>query len=252
NYLLSGDSREVDHMNEGVRLLVDELQASQKQSSSDQQRIALEQVQKNEQSWASEFAAPLLEKRKEVDAGNATVADLQIFYLQKDATSWVKGSTEYLDVADLENKKVLDERRKSDETTGTATIVIASLSTLAALILGIFIAYRTASSITEPLGNLMKVAQRIGNAGDLDHEIDIKRDDEIGELARTFASMVTYLREMAAVSEAIAGGNLSVEVEPRSKNDTLGNAFSRMVEGLRSLYAMFAMHPHKWQALPAK
>ena len=76
-------------------------------------------MQKNEQSWATEFATPLLEKRKEVDAGNATVADLQIFYLQKDASAWVKGSTEYLDVADLENKKVLDESRESDETAGT-------------------------------------------------------------------------------------------------------------------------------------
>jgi methyl-accepting chemotaxis protein len=235
NYLLSGDSREVDRMNEGIRLLSEALQGSEKMSNSDQQRIALQQVEKNEKAWSSEFASPLLEKRKDVDAGNATVADLQIFYLQKDASSWVKASTEYLDAADLENKKNLEERRKSDETAGTATIAIASLSTLAALILGGFIAYQTASSITEPLANLMKVAQRIGNAGDLDHEIDIKRDDEIGELARTFTSMVTYLREMAAVSEAIAGGNLSVEVEPRSKNDTLGNAFSRMIEGLRNL-----------------
>jgi methyl-accepting chemotaxis protein len=235
NYLLSGDSREVDRMNEGIRFLSESLQRSEKESSSEQQRIALEQVEKNEKSWSTDFAAPLLEKRKDVDAGNATVADLQIFYLQKDASSWVKNSTEFLDTADLENKKNLEERRRSDETTGTATIVIASLSTLAALLLGGFIAYRTATSITEPLANLMKVAQRIGNAGDLDHEIDVKREDEIGELARTFASMVTYLREMAAVSEAIAGGNLSVEVEPRSKNDTLGNAFSRMIEGLRNL-----------------
>jgi methyl-accepting chemotaxis protein len=235
NYLLSGDSREVERMNEGIRLLGEALQSGEKLSASEQQRIALQQVEKNEKAWTSQFASPLLEKRKDVDAGNATVADLQIFYLQKDASSWVKGSTEFLDAADLENNKNLEERRKSDETTGTATIVIASLSTLAALILGGFIAYQTATSITEPLANLMKVAQRIANAGDLDHEIDIKRDDEIGELARTFTGMVTYLREMAAVSEAIAGGNLSVEVEPRSKNDTLGNAFSRMIEGLRNL-----------------
>jgi methyl-accepting chemotaxis protein len=43
------------------------------------------------------------------------------------------------------------------------------------------------------------------------------------------------LKEMASVSEAIAGGNLSVEVKPRSKDDTLGNAFVRMVDGLRNL-----------------
>src|SRR5262249_17674270 len=58
---------------------------------------------------------------------------------------------------------------------------------------------------------------------------------EIGELARSFSSMVNYLKEMASVSEAIAGGNLMVDVQPRSKNDTLGNAFARMTEGLRNL-----------------
>ena len=235
NYLLSGDSREIDRMNDGLRTLNDALVDSQKQSNSEQQRNALDKVQKNEQSWATEFAAPLLEKRKEVDAGNATVADLQIFYLQKDASSWVKNSTDYLDVADSENKKVLDERRKSDETAGTVTIMVALLSTLGALGLGVVIAYRSAKSITEPLNNLMNVAQQIATAGDLDHAIDIKRDDEIGQLAGTFTSMVTYLKEMAAVSEAIAGGNLNVEVQPRSKNDTLGNAFRGMIEGLRSM-----------------
>jgi len=115
------------------------------------------------------------------------------------------------------------------------TIAIALISTLLALALGGAIAYTSAKSITHPLNNLMSVAQRIANAGDLDHEIDVKRQDEIGELAKTFKNMVLYLREMAAVSEAIAGGNLSVEVTPRSKNDTLGNAFVRMIEGLRKL-----------------
>src|SRR5256886_2472904 len=81
----------------------------------------------------------------------------------------------------------------------------------------------------------MTVARQIGDMGNLDHTIDIKRQDEIGELARCFGNMVTYLKEMASVSEAIAGGDLSVEVQPRSKHDTLGNAFARMVEGLRNL-----------------
>jgi methyl-accepting chemotaxis protein len=235
NYLLSGDSREVDRMNDGVHVLSDKLQAAETLSNSDQQRTALEKVLQTEQSWAREFAAPLVEKRKEVDEGNATVAELQIFYLQKDASSWVKTSTEYLDTADQESRRVLEQRRKSDETAATATILIALLSTVLALVLGTFIAYTTAKSITGALNSLINVAQQIGDAGDLDHQIDINRTDEIGQLARTFSNMVIYLREMASVSEAIAGGNLTVEVQPRSKNDTLGNAFSRMIEGLRNL-----------------
>ncbi len=235
NYLLSGDTREVDRLNDGFKTLADNLQTGETKASSEQQRAALEKLEKNERAWISEFATQLIDKRKDVDAGNATVAELQIFYLQKDASSWVKNSTEFLQTADLENKKILEERRRSDETAATATIVLALVSTLLALGLGIAIAFSTARSITVPLENLMKVAQQIGTAGDLDHEIDISRKDEIGELARTFAGMVTYLKEMASVSEAIAGGNLTVEVEPRSKNDTLGNAFARMIEGLRTL-----------------
>jgi methyl-accepting chemotaxis protein len=235
NYLLSGDSREVERMTEGIRVLGEKLQSAEMVSDSEQERTAFEKLRLNEQNWSRDFAAPLVERRKEVDSGNSTVAELQIFYLQKDASSWIKTATEYLDTADQESRKVLEERRNSDETAATATIVISLLSTALALALGGIIAYTTAKSATQPLYELMKVTQRIGDAGDLEHKIDIDRQDEIGALARTFSGMVSYLREMAAVSEAIAGGNLSVEVQPRSKSDTLGNAFTRMIEGLRHL-----------------
>ena len=228
NYLLSGDTREVDRMNDGLRTLNEKLDQALKMVASDQVKAALGKVQQLEQAWGKDFAQPLIEKRKDVDSGNATVAELQIYYLQKDASSWVKNSTDSLDVAD-------GESRKSDESAAKATIVVSLLSTLLALSLSIAIAYRTAKSITQPLTNLMNVARGIGNTGDLEHNIELNRDDEIGELARTFHKMVTYLKEMAGVSESIAGGDLSVDVKPRSSHDTLGNAFSRMVEGLAGL-----------------
>src|ERR1700690_3877024 len=235
NYLLSGDSREVERMNDGVRQLDDNLQKSLKLASSERQRSDLDTTQKNESAWVTEFAQPMLQKRREVDAGNATVADLQIYYLQKDGPSWLKTSTDALNDCDQETDRILDERQKSDGTAEKATTLIAWLSTIVALALGIAIAYWTASSLTKPLSELMKVARQSGESGDLDHQIDIRRDDEIGQLGRTFGAMVTYLKEMAAVSEAIAGGNLTVEVKPRSENDTLGNAFAKMIAGLRGL-----------------
>jgi methyl-accepting chemotaxis protein len=235
NYLLSGDSREVDRMNEGLRTLTEKLQQGKTLANSEQERSSLEKVSQLEQAWSKEFAQPLIDKRKDVDSGNATVAELQIYYLQKDASSWVKNSTEALDVADGENRKLVDARRKSDETASTWTILAAIVSTLVALVVGVVVAFTTAKSITEPLTNLMTVSRRIGDTGDLEHNIDVTRADEIGELARTFAKMVNYLKEMAGVSESIAGGDLMVEVRPRSPQDTLGNAFARMLEGLGRL-----------------
>jgi methyl-accepting chemotaxis protein len=235
NYLLSGDTREVDRMNDGLRTLNDKLEQGKQQANSELVKSSLSKVEQLEQAWGKEFAQPLIEKRKDVDSGNATVAELQIYYLQKDASSWVKNSTDALDSADVENRKLVDTRRKSDETAATWTITVSFLSTLLALGLGIAIAFRTAKSITDPLANLMNVARGIGNTGDLEHNIDVNRDDEIGELARTFTKMVVYLKEMAGVSESIAGGDLTVEVKPRSSHDTLGNAFARMVDGLAGL-----------------
>src|SRR5205823_1832002 len=144
NYLLSGDTREVERMNEGLRTLNEKLQQGKTLANSEQERTALAKVEQLEQAWGKEFAQPLIDKRKDVDSGNATVAELQIYYLQKDASSWVKNSTDALDTADGENRKLVEARRRSDETAATATIIVSMLSTMVALGLGVIISYRTA------------------------------------------------------------------------------------------------------------
>src|SRR4029077_18409834 len=147
NYLLSGDTREVERMSEGLRTLNEKLQQGKSLANSEQERTALTKVEQLEQSWGKEFAQPLIDKRKDVDSGNATVAELQIFYLQKDASSWVKNSTDTLDIADGENRKLVDERHKSDDSAASYTIIASALSTLIALSLGVIIAYYTAKGI---------------------------------------------------------------------------------------------------------
>ena len=79
NFLLSGDSREADHVNDGIRTFGERMEIATNLSTSMEQRNALEKVQQTEQNWAREFAEPLMQKRKEVDQGNSTVAELQIF-----------------------------------------------------------------------------------------------------------------------------------------------------------------------------
>jgi methyl-accepting chemotaxis protein len=236
NYLLSGDPREIDQMNSGLQTLASLIKTAGSKLSTSEQRDTLASVQQLEQKWANEFAYPLIDKRKQVDAGNSTVADLQIYYLQQNPNDWVQKSVEPVDELSRSIESDMRSTQDSAQRASTLTIIGTLLVTLLALVLGLVIAYKTSRSITDPLNELMGVAREIGESGDLEHTLAAtERPDEIGTLARSFSDMVKYLKEMATVSEAIAGGDLAVEVEPRSQRDTLGNAFARMTNGLRSL-----------------
>ncbi len=235
NFLLSGDPRDEEKVTRGFQGLTEQIKRGESGSGGDLLRTALIQVEGTEASWADNFAKPLLAKRHQVDSGDATVSDLQIFYLQKDPASWLVKSSSVLDQSNVDITKSLDDSTKSAAWASAFTTYLTTLGTLGAVLAGLFIAFYTAKSITEPLTHLITVAREIGDSGDLDQNIDIHRNDEIGALATTFNNMVAYLREMAGVSMAVAEGDLTVEVVPRSKRDTLGNAFLRMSHGLQDL-----------------
>ena len=235
NFLLSGDPRDEEKVNKGFTDINDLIKRGEAQTSSDSVKTALIQVESTEASWADNFAKPLLAKRHQVDSGDATVSDLQIFYLQKDPASWLTRSSAVLDQTSLDITKSLDETTKSASRASSISQGVTTLGTLFALALGVFAALKTAKSISEPLNHLITVAREIGDSGDLDQNIDIHRNDEIGALATTFNNMVAYLKEMANVSMSVAEGDLTVEVVPRSRRDTLGNAFLRMSHGLQEL-----------------
>ena len=235
NFLLSGDPRDEEKVTKGFSDVNDLIKRGEAQTTTESVRTALIQVESTEASWADNFAKPLLAKRHQVDSGDATVSDLQIFYLQKDPASWLTKSSTVLDQTSGDISKALDETSQSAAHASSLSQYVTTFMTLLALIIGVFAAYKTAKDISDPLTHLITVAREIGDSGDLDQNIDIHRNDEIGALATTFNNMVAYLKEMANVSMSVAEGDLTVEVVPRSKRDTLGNAFLRMSHGLQEL-----------------
>ena len=235
NFLLSGDPRDEEKVNKGLTDISDRIKRGESQTTSETVRTALIQVESTEASWADNFAKPLIAKRHQVDSGDATVSDLQIFYLQKDPSSWLAKSSAVLDQSIADISKFQEQSTNSADKASFWSFFITIGGTLIAVVAGGFIAVWTTKSITEPLTHLMTVTREIGDSGDLDQNIDIHRNDEIGALATTFNNMVAYLKEMASVSMAVAEGDLTVEVVPRSKRDTLGNAFVRMSHGLQEL-----------------
>jgi methyl-accepting chemotaxis protein len=235
SYLLSGDLREEAKTEEGIKQLEELLKESQSKNEDAEIRSDLSQVQSNERDWADNFERPMVAKRHQVDSGDATVSDLQVYYLQHDPSSWMNKSADLLDDASRDARKAFDDANQSARSATRWNTVITTTGTLLGIIGGLFIAFYTAKSIREPINHLIDVAHRIGESGDLDQSIDIHRGDEVGVLADNFNKMITHLRGMAAVSASIAEGQLTVSVHPRSQHDTMAKAFGRMTEGLRTI-----------------
>src|SRR5215475_15688163 len=130
NFLLSGDPRDEERVNKGMNDLADTLKRGEALSNSDTLRTALIQVDSTEASWGDNFAKPLLAKRRQVDSGDATVSDLQIFYLQKDPASWLTKSQTVLEQTRTDIAKTSDEASNSARKTVKWSAGISVIFTL--------------------------------------------------------------------------------------------------------------------------
>jgi methyl-accepting chemotaxis protein len=235
NYLLSGDPREETNEANGIRTLATILRDAQNKTTDERLREAYASIESNQQSWDDDFSKPLISKRHQVDAGQTTVSDLQIVYLQRSTNTWVEKSGKEMDDAERNIQGALEKSNDSANTAATYSSLVLTVGTILGAIIGMLVAYRTSLSITQPLGALISVTREIAETGDLDQKIEIHRDDEIGSLADHYRNMMLHLKEMASVSSAIAEGRLNVTVRPRSARDTMANAFLQMIRGLRDL-----------------
>ena len=235
NYLLTGAGTELDRLHEGTNRTYDLLREAQAKTTDGSQRAGLNRIEAIEHEWYANFADKFIQEHKQVDEGQISANDLLVQYTNSEPTEQLKRSNEVINEVQNENRRQLEKSRASDEDASRLIVLVSIFGALLGLAMGVLIAFRTAHSITDPLEHLITVAREVGDKGDLDQEIDIESKDEIGTLAQTFRNMVVYFKEMATVSEAIAGGDLSVEVTPRSNRDTLASAFSQMTNGLRTL-----------------
>jgi len=114
------------------------------------------------------------------------------------------------------------------------TSMIALIVLLAAAAALASVGFWIAHKVTKGLVDAARAAATVAT-GNVDVSMTAKSNDEIGMLARSFGVMTVYLREMVSAADAVANGDLTVEVQPRGESDMLGNALQRMVGNLRGL-----------------
>lgn len=80
---------------------------------------------------------------------------------------------------------------------------------------------------------LSKVAKAL-SAGDTNVTIKKIADNEFGDLMDEYQALVDHTREQALIAEEVAGGNLTIDVVPKSENDVLSVALKTLVEKNRT------------------
>ena len=110
----------------------------------------------------------------------------------------------------------------------------ALLAAIIGLVIGSALLLLFARSISGSLRRLTRTAHALA-AGELDQEIDMTSNDELGQMGAAFRSMITYQQDMAEVAAAIADGDLTREPMPQGSGDVLGTSLQRMVGNLREL-----------------
>ena len=79
------------------------------------------------------------------------------------------------------------------------------------------------------INHLKKITIELAK-GNMDVEITKLYNDEFGELVDEYQNMVANIRAQALAAQAVAAGDMTVEVLPASDVDTMGNALHTLVE----------------------
>lgn len=123
-----------------------------------------------------------------------------------------------------------DAGRKSVEKRNEESSVVLIIITFICLALFIIIAAAYTRFLTRPIKALTDLAEKI-STGDLSGDkIAATTNDELGKMINSFNKVVERMKREVAVANDVAGGNLSMQINPQTKADQLGFAFKLMVD----------------------
>ena len=86
----------------------------------------------------------------------------------------------------------------------------------------------TARNTVRPINRLRATVQRLGRGELPDEAAQLRRRDEIGDMAEAVSNLCAGLRSTLTFAENIGQGNLDAEFTPLSENDVLGHALLEM------------------------
>ena len=184
--------------------------------------------------WQAEITTPGIELRRRVVAGTATQQDVVAFETSGKGKQHFDGMRSVFAEAIGAERTLLTARSTESAREAKQLLVVLVGGTLAVIVLGLVIAWALAGLIGRPVQSLAVAAGSLAR-GELTVSLPEESGDEVGDLSRSFREMVEAQQAMAASAKAVAAGDISVAVRPRSSGDVLGHAFVGLHTTLEAL-----------------
>ena len=138
----------------------------------------------------------------------------------------------------LEYKKLIDQQSVEISNSARELADFTKRMLITLIVTSLLIAVGAAAWIAINISRSLRGAVGLANAvarGDLSQTLEIKSQDEVGELVMSLNAMTKNLQATASLADAIANGDLTVEPKPLSDQDALGVSLKNMVERLRTI-----------------
>ena len=167
----------------------------------------------------------------EVKAGNSRAATRLYLHTGGPINTALQSEVSQLTKTnDDQGAKQAAQIRSNKSSSTTLTLVILAV----AILIGTAIAFLVTRYLGRGTEEMLRAAEGIAE-GDVDQEIALHSNDELGRTGAAFRRMIEYLKEQADIAGHVAGGDLTVEPAVRSSSDLLGNAFRTLVQNLRGI-----------------
>lgn len=102
------------------------------------------------------------------------------------------------------------------------------------ILLALVASYYLGKSIGGPLVQLTELANQLAE-GDVEVSIASKGKDETAQLMKAFEHMIENIKSQAVIAEAIAAGQLDIEIQPSSEKDILSIKLNEMKKAIVAL-----------------
>ncbi len=198
------------------------------------QQERMQSLREEYQRWISTDLEPLLELRRQATQGEVDESEVIAFVATARGKQNMDTMRALVEELTDEEVRLLEERSKSVTALENLMNQTLMIGGLLGSVLAVLLALVLGRSIIVPLNEALGVMTRLSQ-GDLSAEVEVRSKDETGQMMSGMRELVRSLRYMTKVAESMASGDLTVQVAPRSENDTLGRAFGSMVQKLSTM-----------------